>query len=239
MEADSDARLQLFCFPYAGGGAWVFRPWARQLAGVEVCAIELPGRGTRVREPPLTTLATVVSRIAQALAAAAEKPFAFFGHSMGALIAFEVARQLRRESSAEPVHLFVSGREAPHVAQPNGPYHQLPHDELMQVLRSLNGTPMDVLANPELMQLLLPVLRADLEMVETYAYSDAAPLKCAITAFGGTRDSTVRPEKLAAWRDQTNASFTVHMIEGDHFFLHDVSTPLLRLLSEESQPYTR
>lgn len=237
-EAGPGARVQLFCFPYAGGGGWVFRTWRGEVPGVDVRAVELPGRGTRARETPLTNLPALVEQVAEAIQACAGGPFAFFGHSMGALIAFEVARALRREGGIEPVHLFVSGREAPHVAGADPSFHALPDDELLQVLRDLKGTPDEVLENADLMQMLLPLLRADFALVESYRYSVEAPLRCAITAYGGTVDATVRIERLEAWRDQTTAPFTVRMIEGDHFFLHDAASSLLRGIAHDLAPST-
>lgn len=215
----------------------MFRRWRGELPGVDVRAVELPGRGTRAREAPLTNLPALVGQVAEAIEARAGRPFAFFGHSMGALIAFEVARCLRREHGIEPVHLFVSGREAPHVAGAEPSYHALPDDALVQVLRDLKGTPDEVLENGELMQMLLPLLRADFALVESYRYSVDAPLRCAITAYGGTNDATVRTERLEAWREQTTGPFTLRMIEGDHFFLHVLDAPLLRGIARHLAPY--
>ena len=216
----------------------MFRRWRGELPGVDVRAVELPGHGTRAREAPLTNLPTLVRQVAEAIEARAGRPFAFFGHSLGALVAFEVARALRREYGIEPLHLFVSGREAPHVASADPSYHALPDDELLQVLRDLKGTPAEVLENVELMQMLLPLLRADFALVESYHYSVDAPLRCAITAYGGTDDATVRIERLEAWREQTTGPFTVRMIEGDHFFLHDLGSPLLRGIAHDLSPGT-
>lgn len=227
------ARVCLYCFPYAGGGGWVFRGWQPALADIEVCAIELPGRGVRMAEPPLTDLESMVGGIAESINRYSDRPFAFFGHSMGALIAFEVSRELRRESWREPLHLFVSGREAPHVASKDPPYHRLPDTELVGVLRDLDGTPREVLEEPALMQVVLPRLRADFQLLETYAYRDETPLRCAITALGGTGDATVRRENLESWRAQTTGRFTLRMIEGDHFFLHEAPSVMLSCLREE------
>ena len=220
--------MQLFCFPYAGAGGWVYRRWRAEMPGIDARAVELPGRGTRAREAALTHLPSLAREVAEAIEPFAGRPFAFFGHSMGALIAFEVTRYLRRECGIEPVHLFVSGREAPHVASPDPSYHALPNDELVQVLRDLKGTPAEVLENAELMQMLLPPLRADFALLESYRYSADTPLRCPITACGGTRDATVRTDRLEAWRDLTTGPFLLRLIEGDHFFLHAPGSPLLR-----------
>lgn len=228
------ATLRLFCFHYAGGGALVFRTWRDSLPhSVEVCAIKLPGRGMRLRESPFTQLQPLVQHLASALLPYLDKPFVFFGHSMGGLVSFELTRLLRREHGVSPVHLFVSGHRAPQVPDPDPPIHALPESEFLQELRRLNGTPEAVLKNAELMQLLLPTLRADFAVVETYGYTPELPLDCPITAFGGLQDREVSCDELEAWRVQTNASFVLEMFPGDHFFLHSAESLLLQSLSQK------
>ena len=226
------ASLRLFCFPYAGANAMVYRSWAQKVPdNVEVVAIQLPGRGTRMHEEPLTKLPEVVELLSSALAGSLNEPFAFFGHSMGALIAFEFARLLRREGRALPRHLFVSGRSAPQLSPDERLLYNLPTSELLQELKQLDGTPREALEHPELMDLMLPILRADFSICETYEYADFAPLECPISAFGGFQDVDVPREKLEAWRAQTSSSFTLRMLPGNHFFLHSNETTLLNLLS--------
>jgi medium-chain acyl-[acyl-carrier-protein] hydrolase len=233
-QPNPDAYLRLFCFPYAGGSALTFRTWPDRLpTTVEVCPVELPGRGTRLPEPPFTRLSSLVATIARALLPYLDKPFAFFGHSMGALVSFELTRLLRREYGLSPVHLFVSSRRAPHVQDPNPLIHALPEPEFLEELRRLNGTPEAVLESAELMQLLLPTLRADFAVIETYAYTAESPLNCPITAFGGLQDRELSYENLEAWREQTQASFSLNMLRGDHFFLHSAQPSLLQFLSQE------
>lgn len=228
------AKLRLFCFPYAGGGALSFRAWQDSLPHtVEVCPIELPGRGTRLLEPPFTRLEPLTQEIAHALLPHLDKPFAFFGHSMGGLVSFELARLLCREYGSSPVHLFVSCRRAPQVPDPNPPIHTLPEPEFLEELRRLNGTPEAVLENTELMQLLLPILRADFEVIETYVYAPEPPLECGITAFGGLQDRKVSYDDLEVWREQTSDSFSVQMLPGDHFFINSSQPLLLQALSRK------
>jgi len=228
------ATLRLFCFHYAGGGAAIFRTWSDSLPqSVEVCAIELPGRGTRLMERPFTQLEPLVPTLASALFPYLDKPFAFFGHSMGGLVSFELARLLRREYGLSLVHLFVSAHRAPQVPDPDAPIHALPNPEFLQELRRYNGTPEAVLENAELMQLLLPTLRADFAVVETYAYTPEQPLDCPITAFGGLDDREVSSDELEAWREQTNASFVLKMFPNDHFFLDSAKPLLLQSLSQK------
>ncbi|NJO48502.1 MAG: thioesterase [Leptolyngbyaceae cyanobacterium RM2_2_4] len=214
-----DAHLRLFCFPYAGGSSLNFRSWADHLpATVELCPIELPGRGPRMQEKPFTQLQPLIQAIAPALIPYLDKSFAFFGHSMGALVSFELAHLLRKDFGCSPSHLFVSGRRAPQLPDPDPPIHTLPDAEFIEELRRLNGTPEAVLQHDELMQLLLPTLRADFAVLETYRYTPAPPFDCPITAFGGLQDQDVGSEPLGAWREQTCADFSLHLFPGDHFF---------------------
>ncbi len=226
------ASLRLFCFPYAGGTAMVYRSWAQKLpAIVEVVAVQLPGRGSRTLEQPLSKPAELVEQLGSALAGSLNEPFAFFGHSMGALLAFELARLLRREGRALPRQLFISGRSAPQLSPVRGPLYNLSTDELLQELKQLEGTPREVLDHPELMELMLPILRADFSICDTYEYTEEAPLACPISAFGGFQDVDVPRENLEAWREQTSSSFTLRMLPGNHFFLHSNETLLLNLLA--------
>jgi medium-chain acyl-[acyl-carrier-protein] hydrolase len=228
------ARLRLFCFPYAGGGASIFRTWADGLpADVEVCPIQLPGRGTRLGEPLFTQLSPLIQALACALLPLLDKPFAFFGHSLGALVSFELARQLRRQYGVQPVHLFASASPAPQLPHRGPPIHTQSKGDFLAELRHLNGSPKEVLDHEELMQISLPILRADFAVYETYEYPTEPPLNCTISAFGGLRDRTVSQSNLEAWREQTNVSFSLQMFPGDHFFLNSTQPLLLRVLSQE------
>jgi medium-chain acyl-[acyl-carrier-protein] hydrolase len=234
------ARLRLFCFPYAGGSAHVYRTWHEFLpAGTEVCAVQLPGRGGLLQQPPLKRLPEIVEAVTRVIKQQLDRPFAFFGHSMGAMIGFEVARRLRRERLRGPLALFVSARRAPQVTEAEPVTYNLPEAEFCHELRRLNGTPKEVLENAELMQLMTPVLRADFEVCQTYAYAEGAPLDCPVTAFGGLQDEEVPAEHLEPWREQTTARFTLRMLPGDHFFIHSSQALLLRMLSDELQRFTR
>jgi medium-chain acyl-[acyl-carrier-protein] hydrolase len=228
------ARLRLFCFPYAGTGASIFRTWPDGLpADVEVCPVQFPGRGTRLMETPFTQLSHLVQALAQALVPLLDKPFAFFGHSMGALVGFELARQLRRQSGVQPVRLFVSAARAPQIPHRDRPIHALPEGEFLAELRRLNGIPEKVLEEAELMQIMLPVLRADFAVYETYVYSTEPPLHCPISTFGGLQDQRVSRGDLEAWREQTNGSFSLRMFPGDHFFWNTTQPLLREVLSQE------
>lgn len=228
------SRSRLFCFPYAGGGAAIFQDWAQALPpDMEVCAAMLLGRSSRMREPPLTRRSTVVEHLVQAFTFYFDKPFAIFGHSVGALIGFDLARRLRREAGVEPNHMFVSGCHAPHLPDADPPPYNLPDDEFIEYLRRLNGTPRAMLEHQELMALMMPLLRADLEAVSTYTYVDSPPVSCPGSAYGGLRDSAVSREQLAAWREQTTANFILRMFNGNHFFIHQAVPLLTNTLSYE------
>lgn len=232
------ASLRLFCFPYAGASSLVFRSWSNSLpSSVEVCPIELPGRGTQMRLAPFSQLEPLVHCIACALLPHLDKPFGFFGHSMGALISFELTRLLRQKYGTIPVHLFLSGRRAPQILNSKPPIHNLPEPAFIEELRILNGTPEAVLENAELMQLLLPILRADFAVLETYVYTEQPPLACSITAFGGLQDQEVNLEEIEAWRQQTSGSFSLHMLPGDHFFINSHQLFLMEILAHELARY--
>lgn len=227
------AHLRLFCFPYAGGSSLIFRTWSDYLPpSVEVCAIELPGRGRQIKLTPFNKIETLVDAIASVIHPHLDKPFAFFGHSMGGLISFELARLLRKQYGNSPFHLFISGRRAPQLPNLKPPIYNLPEPAFIEELRQLKGTPKAVLENAELMQMFLPILRADFAVLETYIYTHQPPLEFHITAFGGLQDSEATCDELQAWQEQTKASFSLHMFPGDHFFLHSAQSLLLEKLAK-------
>lgn len=243
-KCNPDARLRLFCFPFAGGGASTFNSWVDELPPdirleTELCWIQLPGRETKRREHLLTRLSSLLEALTPALRSYLNIPFTFFGHSMGALVSFELARQLRRQGIPGPVHMVVSGHRAPQLPDPHPAIHQLPDTEFLTSLRNLGGTPEEVLQNPELMELFLPVLRADFAVCETYCYAPEEPLNCSITAFGGNDDRRVSREELSAWQTQSRRSFSLRMFPGDHFFLQSVREPVLRVLSQDLKQLLR
>ncbi len=234
------ASLRLFCFPYSGASASIFCAWPDNLLpSVEVCPVELPGRGTRLAEPPYARLEPFVQAVAQALLPFLDKPFALFGHSLGALACFELARHLRRYHSLNPACLFVSGHSAPQIPDTEPPIHDLPEADFMEKVRSLNGTPEEVLQHEELRQLILPILRADFAMCGTFTYEADCPLDCPISAYGGLQDSYVTRNDLDAWREQTNASFSLRMFPGDHFFINTARPLVLRTLARELDQLVR
>lgn len=228
------ARLRLFCFPYAGGGASIFANWSNFLpAWVDVCPIQLPGRENRINETPLICLSILVDELVEALLSVTELPFAFFGHSMGALISFELARRLRQLGLPLPSQLFLSGCGAPQASTAEPSTYHLPREEFIVAVKRLNGTPEEVWQHEELVKVLLPYLRADFEIIETYRYQPDLPLPIPIIVYGGQQDQKIQPERLGAWNEQTTKTCIVRMFSGDHFFLHSSRKQLLTTLSQE------
>jgi medium-chain acyl-[acyl-carrier-protein] hydrolase len=198
----------------------VYRGWQSELPDeVELWSIQLPGRENRIVEPAFTRMRPLVEALAESIAPRSDLPFALFGHSLGAVICFELCRLLRRIGARAPLYLFVSGRRAPQIPDRGPAIHQLPDPELMLELRRLNGTPDWILNDAELMSLVLPSVRADFAVAETYTYTAELPLECSISVFGGAEDPEVSREELAAWEQQTRAKFTLRILPGNHFFL--------------------
>jgi surfactin synthase thioesterase subunit len=234
-----DEPVRLFCLPYAGGGASIYRRWSDELPrGVEVCPVHLPGRESRLMEPAYTDVAPLVAALADAIAPWLDRPYALFGHSMGALIGFELTRYLGRSGRPIPRQLFVSGARAPQCARRGDDIHELPDQAFIGAVRRMAGTPEQVLQDPELVQLMLPALRADFQLVETYSHQPGEPLTVPISAFGGVGDDMVNRVELASWAEQTSGPFAVRMLPGNHFFLSDpVARPaLLTALARELAP---
>jgi medium-chain acyl-[acyl-carrier-protein] hydrolase len=232
-------QLRLFCFPYAGGGAHVYRTWATRMPpSVELCAINLPGRGTRLTEQPYNDAELLVVELARKLGPYLDKPYAFFGHSMGAMVCFELARQLRSEGRPLPVHLFVSGCHAPQLPDPHPVLH-LSEPEFLDEICELGGIPPELLENKELMDLIMPAIRADFSVVESYSYTEKPPLECPVTVFGGHDDHLMEPYHLEAWRSQTSADFDLKMFPGNHFFIHSSQDTLLQSILQKLQSQLR
>jgi medium-chain acyl-[acyl-carrier-protein] hydrolase len=227
------ADLRLFCFPYAGGNAFAFRSWREEAPPpLDIWPVQLAGRGHRIAESPFRRLSALCGALVEALGPHLDRPFAFFGHSMGALLAFELARHLRREGRPGPRRLFVSGGRAPR--RDRGPLlHNLSDPALLVELERLNGIPAEVMREPDLMSMFLPILRADLELYETYVYYSEVALECPISAFGGWQDSRVSHEDLAAWQEETRTAFSLRMFAGDHFFLHAARASIVRAIFED------
>jgi medium-chain acyl-[acyl-carrier-protein] hydrolase len=199
------------------------------LPGIDVWPLQPPGREARIREAPFRRLEPLVDALMEAMGPHLGRPYAFFGHSMGALVAHEAAQRLGRLGAPPPCRLFVSGARAPD-RMTGGRLHMLPDAEFAAALGELNGTPQEVLEHQELMDLLMPTLRADFEVCETYEHRERELLACPITAFGGSQDCEVSSEDLRAWARMTRASFESFVLPGDHFFLGPSSDEILRIV---------
>lgn len=226
--------LRLFCFPYAGGGSSSFRNWEDDLPpGVEVWAVVPPGRENRFAEPSYRRLPPLAESLANAIEPHLGLPSIFFGHSLGALVAYEVACILQARGFSQPECLFVSGHRAPHLPVRCAPTHTLPDDRLAIAMGRLGGMSEEILRNPELMEVLLPTIRSDLEVAETYSYVPHESLRCPMAACGGDSDPSVNGAELAAWREHTRSSFVRRVFPGGHFYLHQARSDLLAAISAE------
>jgi medium-chain acyl-[acyl-carrier-protein] hydrolase len=231
-------RIRLVCFPCAGGGASSYYSWSAALApDIDVCAIQLPGREARVSEQPFTRLDALLERLTAALVPHLDGPFALFGHSMGALLAYETARQLRRSHGLTAVHVFASGRRAPGLPPSEPPVHAWPDRDLLRHLGDLNGIPDEIFRDRAFMNEMLPVFRADLTLCETYQYRQDLPLTCDLTVLGGDSDPHVPAADLEAWHTETTGRCQVMVLPGDHFFIRTASRAVLDVVTGALRPY--
>lgn len=231
---------RLFCFPHAGVGPSAYRLWHGALpAEAEICIVQLPGREGRFREPAFTDMAALVDALTTALSAHLELPYVFFGHSMGALLAAEVARKFAAQGLPTPTHLVVSGRRALHLHDPSPRLSGLSDEEfIVEIGRRYGGIPAPILADREMLALLLPGLRADIAALESYVHGSQPRLSCPITVMGGTRDPGVPVADLEGWQELTSGTVRVRTFPGDHFYLNahraevigEVATALAPLL---------
>jgi surfactin synthase thioesterase subunit len=232
-EPEQGAAHRLFCLPYAGGSATVYRDWqALAPGGIQVCPVELSGHGRRFNEPPLTRLRPLADALAGAFAPYLDRPFAVFGHSMGGLLAFELTRTLRRRGLPLPVHLFVSATAAPGTPRARPPVHHATDAQVVEELRLLGGTPPALLDDENLMELMLPVIRADFSVLETYEYRPEPPLPVPLTVFGGTDDPLVPVRSLDGWRRESAAGARLRVMTGDHFYLHPAAADIMAVIAE-------
>ncbi len=232
-------KIRLICFPYAGGSAGVFRNWTALLPEtILVCPVEFPGRGRRFSEPLARNPELLIGNLLMALQPALGDPYALFGHSLGAALAYEIAQRQTLNGGLPPKHLFVSGQRAPHRPDPKPPLHLLPEDEFLQELRRLGGTPPQVFDDPELLALFIPLLRADFQLGETFSYSPNTPLSCPLSVLGGLRDPEISREDIDSWWRYTTDEFRVRFFDGDHFFLHSHERAVTAAIAEDLNSFT-
>jgi surfactin synthase thioesterase subunit len=228
------APVRLLCLPHAGAGAAVYRAWGRGLpATIAVCPVQPPGRGTRRTEQPLTSATEIARQLAPEVISTVRRPYAIFGHSTGAVCAFEVVREIRRLNGPLPVHLFVAGRRAPTMPMIRTELAGLPADELAVVLRRLGGTPEEVLADPYLLELIQPLLVADFHVNEMYSYRAEPRLPIPITAFASTHDHFAEPDQVAGWQQETSDRYAQLVLDGDHFAIFEKSPVVLERIAAD------
>src|SRR5258706_7588744 len=232
-----DNRARLFVFAPAGGSASTFRRWTQYLPPqIEVCAVQLPGRETRLRETPLQQLTTLLDSLIPALVPVLDQPFAIFGHSLGALIAFEFTRHLIAENAPLPVALFVSGYHAPQLPTRQRVLHQLPDSEFLAAVIEMGGIPLEIQRSQDFLNYLLPILRADMTVFETYNYKAGEKLPVPIHALSGDQDKRVSTDELDAWKLQTSSHFEKRLFDGGHLYIRSSETELIRYILSKVQP---
>ncbi|MFI5611141.1 thioesterase II family protein [Amycolatopsis sp. NPDC051903] len=231
FHAADEAGARLVCLPHAGGSASFYFPVSRALApDIEVLAVQYPGRQDRRHEPFLTSIDALAERIAALLGDKTDRPLALFGHSMGAMIAYEVARRL--EDRGSPVSaLFVSGRRAPSRRRAES-VHTRTDEGVIAELRRLSGTELDLLGDEDVVRMILPVVRNDYRAVETYRYEPGPPLTTPVVAFTGTDDPVASVDEVRSWADYTSAGFELVTLSGGHFFLTRHQDVVLRYLAD-------
>jgi surfactin synthase thioesterase subunit len=212
--------MRLFCLPHAGGGASAFHGWHAAFAPqVQVCPILLPGRESRLSEPLYTNFDRLLDALSEELRSWLDVPFAVFGHSMGALLAFEWIRKLQREGTSVPSKVFLSGRRAPDASDEAGLLSSLSDAEFLDRLaHRYKGLPDEILNEPELMAVMLPILRADISIVESYRFTEGELLKCPTMVSAGVDDATVGFDQLMGWQRHVNSPFDVQIFPGGHFY---------------------
>lgn len=237
-----DAKIRLFCFSYAGGGASVFLHWPHSIStDIEVCIIKMPGREIRFNETPYRRIPKLVEDLAPAILPFLDKPFIFFGHSLGAHISFYLTRHLRKHGLPCPIHMFISGARAPHLTEPvpDALHYKMEDKEFIDKLIKFGGMVDAVLKDKEILDIVLPILRADIEMLNTMEYTDEEPLSCNMTSFSGEFDKRVSREDAEAWSKHTNHDFRLTMIPGKHLFINTHQAQVIDLINKEIETFMK
>jgi medium-chain acyl-[acyl-carrier-protein] hydrolase len=228
------ARLRLYCLPYAGGSAGVFRSWCDLLpSNIDVWGVEYPGHGSRISEPLMDRIDALAELIAEAVAAQPAVPYALFGHSMGSLVAFEMCHVLAARNATTPALLVAAGHRGPHLPASKPPVHDAPDAEFVAHLRELGATPPEVLESAELVDLMLPILRNDFRACETYSAPERPPLRTEIAAYGGLADKDADRDALLAWEQETLGRFALRLFPGGHFFVRECASRVAATLQRD------
>ncbi|MGM0562113.1 MAG: thioesterase II family protein [Pseudomonadota bacterium] len=230
----TSARLRLFCFPFAGGGAAVYRPWRHKLpADIEVVPVCPPGREHRFGEAAYDTIDELVADLADVIRPMTTRPYTFFGYSMGGMIAHHLACRLMADGGRSPEHLFIAALRSPNITTPRRQLHLLPSDEFWAEVAAYGATPAEILENDQYRALFEPFLRADFKLAQTAHSADLPPLDCPITAFGGASDTNPAPAELDDWEQATTGPFEKHIYPGGHFFMKQHEESILALMTEK------
>lgn len=226
---------RLFTFPFSGAGSVIYQPWVKDFSDtdLQIVGVQLPGREARLHEQALLSLDLLIEQLSTAILPYTDKPYSFFGHSLGGLVAFELTRELRKLGENLPEHLFVSAFRAPDMINPNPILHRLSDSELIEKMRAYGGTVEAIISNADLMAILLPIIRADFTLFENYHYPIEAPLDLPITALSGRVDQVVKPNYMTDWRVQTNQKFEHLIYGGDHFFLNKNQAKIIDMLKSK------
>ncbi len=231
-----DAAVRLFCFPHGGGGPQVYRDWAEALPEtIEVYAVSLPGRGARIREPLIRGMEELTAALLEGMRDFLDKPYAFFGHSVGALVAWELGRRIHAAGHPVPLRVFASAHTAPDRAADGEGMHRLSDEELVRIIRRLGLVPEEALESDELTALMLPPIKADFAVSETYRFVEGIPLPVPVTALGGREDDLVSEEDLRAWERHTEGGFEVRLFDGGHFYTQTHQEALLTFIAERTE----
>jgi surfactin synthase thioesterase subunit len=237
-QSGTPPRLRLICFPYAGCGPTVFHSWSSYFPPeVELWGIKIPGKEKRIHETPFNRLIPLAEAVSSVLQPYLDQPYAFFGHSVGALTSYEVAHHLRKSDGLQPVCLLLSGHRAPHRPPLNPPFHHVEETAFLERLRQFGGTPEEFFQSEELVQFLLPSLRADFAMWETYTYKRYKPLECPLSIFGSYGDTEATVADFEAWRMHTTGQFSLQMFGGGHFYFQKYLPAFLQTISETLQQH--
>ncbi|KAF3996557.1 thioesterase II family protein [Glaciimonas immobilis] len=226
----AQANGRLFTFPFAGGGPSVYRHWPELLPSLEIFAACLPGRESRINEPHVTSMDALMAQLLPAIVPLLDRDFFFYGHSMGALVAFELAHALKQQGLRQPKCLLIGACQSPNITPNSHRLNTLPDAQFFRALSTYGGLPEGLANSAELQQLILPTLRADLSIPASYRFSANPPLTCPIIAFCGESDMMVTKQNMSGWRDMTSASYFLHEMPGDHFFLHPQRIHLLEMI---------
>lgn len=216
-------KIKLFCIPYAGGSAAVYSRWKKLVNPlIELKQVELPGRGSRMNESLIDNIPDIVRNIFKEIKDQIKPPYALFGHSMGALITYELCKKIKQEGYPSPVHIFFSGKQGPQIKLKGLNCYNLPEDEFIKHILNYNGTNEAVFKNKELASLFIPILRADFKMVETYKFDRTDDyLECDVSVFSGTDDRAVSWEDLSGWQEVTKSNCRFYPFKGGHFFINE------------------